>query len=259
MPCPLRLPSLSFLSALLFLAACTKDPELPATGAEGGTEGLLKLTVKPVWQGGPFHKDSVYLAAGGQRIRISELKFYLAPLALEDASGLHQVFNVDLFQVASGAETRVAAVPSGTYHAVHWGLGLPYDLNHLDLATIPVNAPMGNNSGMYWEWATMYKFVIFSGHFDSDPSGAGAPPFLFDIHTGLDTCYRTRTVPYNLTVTADDTTRLTVNVDIARFFTDGSRILDLSQGAMWHGDVNFLSLPLLAADLQSAALSITPE
>ncbi|MBS1570197.1 MAG: hypothetical protein JST45_12285, partial [Bacteroidetes bacterium] len=48
--------------------------------------------------------------------------------------------------------------------------------------------------------------------------------------------------------------RLTITVDIARFFSNGTQVLQLSQGAMWHGEVDELGIGLKAADLQAAAL-----
>ncbi|MBP8824829.1 MAG: hypothetical protein KBH07_14395 [Flavobacteriales bacterium] len=221
--------------------------------------GVLKLTVSPLWNGQPFSKDSIYLAAGDQRIQVSGLKFYLAPLALHGEQGGQLLFDADLFDVANGPEYRVLAAPSGAYQSVATGLGLPYHLNHRDLATIPPNAPTGNNSGMYWNWASQYRFTIFTGKWDSDPVGLGTPPFTFDLHTGLDTCYRTRSWPLDLNVPATDTARMTITVDIARFFTDGTDVFNLAEGAVWHGDVNELDVVLELADLQVEALSVEAE
>lgn len=256
----LRSPRYSGLLALITLllaTACTKDPPLP----DAGNAPLvpLKLSVVPTWNGGAFSKDSVYLAAGDQRIQVGELKLYLAPLVLESPDGGHQLFDADLFNLSNGTEHRVLWAPVGQYTGVHLGLGLPYALNHRDLATIPPNAPTGNNSGMYWNWASQYRFVIFTGKWDSIPDATDIPPFVFDLHTGLDTCYRTRTLPLGLHASAGDTARLTIHVDIARFFTDGSTVFELAQGSMWHGDVNTLGLALRLADLQVNALSATAE
>lgn len=251
---PVRL----LLIALVLLAACRKDPAVPTAVVPTVDMQTLQLTVKPLWNGAPFDKEMVHAAAGDQRIKVNELKFYLAPLRLIGSDTLVELFDADLFNVTNGPVHRTLSVPLGDYQHVGLGLGLPYALNHRDLATIPPNAPTGNNSGMYWSWATMYRFVIFSGRFDSDPTGTGEPPFVFDLHTGLDTCYRARTIPFNLHVTNDDTARLTVSVDIARFFTDGTEILQLSDGAVWHGTEN-IPLGLKVADLQVAAFDVLAE
>lgn len=216
----------------------------------------LELTVRPTWNGNPFDKQTTYVAAGNQRVKVSLVKFFLAPLGLNGDRGTVQVKDADLFDVTNGPQFRVFPLPAGTYYTLHLGLGLPPALNHRDIATIPPNAPTGNNSGMYWDWGSQYRFMLFEGHFDTIPDGAGDPPFAFSIHTGRDTCYRTRAIPVNLTATVSDTARLTINVDIARFFTNGNEVLQLSQGAMWHGEVDQLGLGLKAADLQAASLSV---
>lgn len=244
-------------SALLLISSCKKDPALP-TPAEEPLQ-VVKLTVKPLWNGAPFNKDSVYAAAGAQRIKTSLVKFYLADLDLIATGKVQRLFDADLFDVTNGPVQRVLHAPAGNYAALHMGLGLPYALNHRDLSTIPPDAPTGNNSGMYWTWATMYRFVLFEGRFDSDPNGVGIPPYTFSLHTGGDTCYRERTVTLPLVVTMDDTTRLTITVDIARFFTDGDQVLDLSEGAVWHGEPEGLPLGLKVADLESAALGAQVE
>lgn len=246
------------LASLLLFSGCKKDPEVPTPPAPEVNTQVVKLTVKPTWNGTPFDKNTVYAAAGDQRIKVTELKFYLAPLGLTNGDETYQLFDAGLFNVTNGPLYRTLSVPVGNYQSVKLGLGLPYDLNHRDLATIPPNDPTGNNSGMYWSWATMYRFVIFSGKFDNDPNGTGEPPFTFDLHTGLDTCYRSREIPFNLNVTTSDTVRLTVNVDISRFFTDGSQVLQLSEGAIWHG-MEDINIGLKAADLQIAAFSIEGE
>ncbi len=242
------------IASLLLLVSCRKDPSAPETPAIPGT--VLKLTVKPTWHAASFDKNTIYTAAGDQRIHVSLVKFYLSPMELSGENGTTQLMDADLFDVTNGPQSRVLSVPIGTYYTLNLGLGLPPALNHRDIATIPPNAPTGNNSGMYLSWATQYRFLLFEGHFDSIPDGPGEPPYAFSLHTGLDTCYRTRAIPINLTATSGDTARLTINVDIARFFTNGNEVLQLSQGAMWHGEVDQLGLGLKAADLQVASLSV---
>ena len=243
--------------AVLLFTSCRKDPAVPAPPVV--PVPVVKLTVKPVWNGAPFNKDSVYIAAGDQRAKVSLVKFYLADLDLTSSNGTARLFDADLFDVTNGPLYRVLTAPAGNYSSLHVGLGLPPELNHRDLATIPPEAPTGNNSGMYWSWATMYRFVLFTGRFDSDVNGTGEPPFQFDIHTGRDTCYRERNFPFPLMITTADTARITITVDIARFFTDGNQTLDLSQGAVWHGEPEGLDLGLKMADLESAALGAEPE
>ena len=246
------------LLLVVLLAGCRKDPAAPPSApAPQAPMVPVKLTVKPIWAGGDFNKQTVYLAGGDQRVQVTALKFYLSPLQLEGPGGSHELFDADLFDVVDGAEHRMLWLREGSYNSLHFGLGLPPALNHRDLATIPPNAPTGNNSGMYWNWATQYRFVIFSGFFDNEPDSQGQPANAFDFHTGLDTCYRTGTLPYELHATEGDTVNLTLTVDIARFFQNGPAIFQLSDHAFWHG-VGSLNVGMRLADMQVAAFGTEP-
>lgn len=217
---------------------------------------VLKLTVKPVWNGLPLDTADIHLTPTGQRVSIGLVKFYLSNFALLSNGTAFPVFDVDLFNVTNGPQTRVYSAAVGDADALYFGLGLSPDLNHTDISTIPVNDPMGNNSGMYWSWATMYRFVLFDGKFDNDPNATGPPPFNFSIHTGLDTCYRTKEIPIDLHMDNSDTARITLVVDVAKFFSNGTQTLDLSQNALWHGEVDLIDVGILMADLQIDALSV---
>ncbi len=255
----LQLLSVLLLTAILILPACKKDPEVPRSE---GQYTPLKLTITPVWNGAPFNAATNYQTASGEQVNITLLKFYLAKFTLSNDQGEGQLFDADLFDVTNGPLTRVLRTSLERAHNLHFGLGLPPEINHIPLNTIPPNAPTGNNSGMYWSWGSMYRFVLFEGHFDTIPGNMGQLPFNFSIHTGFDTCYRERSIPINLLPGADDTMRLDLRVDVSRFFTNGTDTLDLTQGAFWHGEVNDIgevinvNLALKVANLQIAAFSV---
>lgn len=110
---------------------------------------------------------------------ILDFKFYVSnvrlinaageevPVAL-DQDGQWQVSNVAMldFEDGSGAcaDTGNAAVnsevigtvPVGEYDGVVFDVGVPFDMNHDDLASAP--APL-NVSSMFWVWAIGHKFV----------------------------------------------------------------------------------------------------
>ena len=249
----------ALLTALVLFTSCSKDPEVPSPVVPPVPMSVVKLTLRPVWAVAPFDKNAVYESAGGQRIQTTLLKFYLSPLELVSNGTAERLFDADLFDVTNGPVQRMLTVPAGTYQNLVSGLGLPPAINHIALNTIDPNAPTGSNSGMYWSWASMYRFVIFEGHFDNDLASTDPPPFNFALHTGLDTCYRALSFPLLVNATENDTVRITITVDISRFFTDGNQILDLSQGAVWHGEPDGLDLGLKVADLEAAALSVEVE
>lgn len=242
--------------AIASLVACRHEepigPEEPAVPVTG----TLKVSFRPTWNGVDFDKTNVYLSAADERVLIQQVKFYLSPITF---SGDTDVVGseAELLDITNGPEERWMTVPASVYDSLHYGLGVPYDLNHRDITTVTPPDPLDFSQGMYWTWATMYRFMIFDGRYDTDPGGTGTPPYQFSLHTGRDECYRERTIPLALDVVADDTIEVELEVDIARFFTDGTDVLDLSQGPQSHGESQNLAPAMHLSDL--AVKSIIPD
>ncbi len=242
---------ISLVVLCLWFGACVKeDPAWPPTVP-------VKLELVPKWNGTNFDKSTVYVNAANERVLVQLVRFYLSDIELTGDDGKTVLSRAELFDLTNGPSSRSLRMPIGTFDQLHFGLGLPQDLNHADITDIDPFSPLGNNSGMYWTWNTMYRFLLFDGRFDTDPGGTGAPPFQFSIHTGRDACYRERTVPLPVIAVQGDTVHITLNVDIAHFFTDGSAVLDLSQGSQSHGEIQALPLATKLSDL--AVQAINPQ
>lgn len=72
----------------------------------------------------------------------------------------------------------VGTAPVGSYDGVRFKLGVPFELNHGDVASAP--SPL-NLSGLFWNWQGGYKFL----RVDSVPAGGGSP---FNLHLGSTGC-----------------------------------------------------------------------
>ena len=239
------------MGMVLLLGGCLKeDPRWPPVRS-------VEATFEPTWNGVPFEKSNVYLSAANERVLVQQVKFYLSGITLIGADGEVLLSAADLFDLVNGPVTREFEVPVGDYDSLRFGLGLPPELNHGDITAIDPAAPLGAAQGMYWTWATLYRFMIFDGRFDTVPDITGTPPFQFSIHTGRDACYRERTVAFPLHVTQRGTGTIVFEVDIARFFGDGGQLLDLSQGSQSHGASEELPIAFRLSDL--AVRAINPD
>ncbi len=245
-----RSPLLFLLFIAAFATACHRS-----TGVSPAA--VVKLTVTPRWGNAPFDRNTVYDNGAGQRVLVQSLRFYLSDLRLIGGGSTDTLFRADLFDVTDGPVSRVIQMPggAGAYNEVRVGLGLPPDLNATDISQVPVNDPLGNNSGMYWTWATMYRFFLFDGRFDNDLGATGPLPFQFSVHTGLDPLFRSMAFPF-APVVAQDTMRLQLVLDVDRIFVNGAQVLDLSQGSQWHGTVGDIAIGAHVADMQSNAFRI---
>lgn len=72
---------------------------------------------------------------------------------------------------------------------VDFGVGVPSDLNHLDIATYPAHHPLSfQTPSMHWGWTAGYSFMIVGGQGDTDNDGTPEAPF--QLHNLGDASYK---------------------------------------------------------------------
>lgn len=243
------------VATILSLTGCRHDPLVEPAVPHEPLDREVRVVFHPTWNGADFDKTNVYLSGANERVLVQQVKFYISGFTLLGDNGSALVSPAELLDLTDGPQERIMRVPIASYDSLRYGLGLPYDLNHQDITLVEPPSPLDFSQGMYWTWATMYRFMIFDGRFDTDPGGTGAPPYQFSLHTGRDECYRERVIPLSVDILADDTTAIRLDVDIARFFTDGTNVLDLSQGSQSHGEAENLLPALRLSDLAVKAIN----
>jgi hypothetical protein len=243
------------VAAVLAFAGCRQDQQVEPETPQEPLGREVRVIFRPTWNSADFDKNNIYLSAANERVMIQQVKFYMSGSTLLGDSGAAMVSEAELLDLTDGPQERMMRVPFGSYDSLRYGLGLPYDLNHQDITQVVPPSPLDFSQGMYWTWATMYRFMIFEGRFDTDPEATSTPPYQFSLHTGHDECYRERVIPLAVDITVNDTTGIILNVDIARFFTDGTDVLDLSQGSQSHGEPQNLPQAMRLSDLAVKAIN----
>ncbi len=176
------------------------------SGGSGGAGGSAPLQVALAFEGRvgakAFKCTDTHpgLGASAMEVSITDFRFYVHDVKLHqkgggdvavelDQDGLWQYQNVALldFEDKSGScangttETNGAVrgtVPAGEYDGVSFKLGVPFALNHADVAAAP--SPL-NLSALFWNWNGGYKFL----RVDSVPTAGGGP---FNLHLGSTGC-----------------------------------------------------------------------
>ncbi|WP_230469868.1 MbnP family copper-binding protein [Lujinxingia vulgaris] len=169
---PLLLPAL-----LLLLAGCGSAEDNPTT---------QPLTLNFAAQVGdePFSCGQTYEGLGTTETAFEPFDFrlFISEIELRDTDGQWQPLNLDQdgvwqhedlalldFEDATGrcqngsTETReivTGTLPEGTYDALRFTIGVPFELNHIDAATAP--SPL-NTTAMFWSWLGGYKFMRIEG------------------------------------------------------------------------------------------------
>jgi uncharacterized repeat protein (TIGR04052 family) len=175
-----------FISSLLLVSACN-----PMAKKEDNNNvlGLVALAVQnqavnldfSVTAGGAtFESNKALTVNGVSNVTFRDMRFFVSEVTLVRADGtsvpvtladdgVWQTKNVALLDFengrslttahSSGASTAMnskvtGSVPAGAYTAIQFTIGVPENLNHLQINDS--KAPL-NISAMYWAWASGYK------------------------------------------------------------------------------------------------------
>lgn len=175
------------LALLLGSAACAEEAEhddhSDETHGDGDGDGDLQISLNfgASIAGQPAACGQTYESVGSEAstVEIQDLRFYVSGIELLDADGnataitleqdgLWQYQDVALLDFEDGsaacqdsgtAELNHAVIgtaPAGDYAGVRFTLGVPFDLNHQDVANAP--SPL-NLPSMFWVWQGGYKFA----------------------------------------------------------------------------------------------------
>jgi hypothetical protein len=105
---------------------------------------------------------------------------------------------------------------------------------------------MSVNTGMYWSWATGYKFVLFDGRYNPDPLSTSPLLSPFSVHTGMDTCYTTMdlfpALPFS--TAKDSMTEVTLRVAVDGFLQTPEETINVTLENQSHGSNYPLALKL---------------
>jgi uncharacterized repeat protein (TIGR04052 family) len=144
-------------------------------------------------------------------------------------------------------------VPAGDYTGVRFTVGVPFEQNHLELATQP--SPL-NLSRMFWSWSTGYKFMRVDLRAQR-PDTAATVPWM--IHLGSTGCSPTgagvspsRCVQENRAVIALDTfdpARDAIVLDLAALVADADLLTNQERTAAgcMSGTTDLDCAPIFAA------------
>ena len=183
----------TLLAGLAFsvtLAACSDEPDQ-----------VVAITFRPQVGTEAFSCTATYTGFGttGSTVAFTDFKLYVSDVRLVTSSGSEepvtleqdgewQLQNVALLDFDTGTgscagstETNYqvkGTVPAGTYTGIKFTMGIPFDLNHGDVATAA--APL-NSTDMFWVWNYGYKFLRV------DLSTTGQPDGFF-LHVGSTGC-----------------------------------------------------------------------
>lgn len=209
-------------------------------------KATLRIEVVPEWGGQPFTAFTEYRAPGDYRFQAEMVRFYLSDLRLVGASGEQYLDQVRLLDLGAGPKRIELNAAPGEWLGLRAGIGLPHDLNYSNADLYAQDHPLSANTGMYWTWATGYKFVLFDGRSNPDPLDSGPLLSPFSVHTGMDTCFTSVDLFPALPFTTElgTITTLTLRVDVKGFLQSGPDTINVITENQSHGGNLPLALKL---------------
>ncbi|OWY19281.1 hypothetical protein C7N43_22865 [Sphingobacteriales bacterium UPWRP_1] len=189
------------------LSSCDDDDNTP--------DYNLTFKVKPLVNGQPFQLGVDYTSPESQRFMYEKFLFYLSKVKLIADDGAEQPVADVMWYNLGNPETVKLKVPEGQYNNLQFSLGLDSLMNSSDPTDYEEGHPLSYSQNNYWTWASKYIFAKLEGRCDNNLSGTGYTG-AFSYHLGLDTLYREKSVPRNVTITNNTVTNveLVVNVDL---------------------------------------------
>ena len=201
----------------------------------------------------------VYVNAAGQAYKPSLQHLYLSNITLvHETLGDVVLSEVELYKEAEKEESQarlLAALPSGNYTSIRFGLGLNETQNQSDPALFPPGHPLSYVENNYWGWLSKYIFVKLEGDISSDSDGVSfEKSYLY--HLGRDQLYRTVELPYDITLNETESKSVDLKLDLSRVFYDAQGAVDMFNENVTHSEGNIDFAERLMDNLSAAFSSL---
>jgi hypothetical protein len=250
---------LFFVLVAFSLLGCKKDKPNPTPVV---TPTKLILNIEANYEGDALVFGETYLNISNYRVNVSDLRMYLSNIYGVKSNGDTVFFGeIAFFNLTAGKNTLLINSPeTGSYTSFGFGLGVPQELNspsnpNFSIAIFDSEHPLSVNNGMYWAWASGYRFVIFDGKYDTDESGTGPLLNGYSIHTGMDESYGVKEInDISFNIMANATNHLYLDVAVDKFYYLDSDIIDLAVDNQSHGSNQDLSNRLTTNILNAITL-----
>lgn len=175
---------MSRLLATAPLVGAIAAATLSACSSQSTTESVATQKVSLAFRasvgGAPADCSTTYtgLGSSNMEVQLADARLFLSEIEIRNTAGTWEKLELDEspwqhqgvalldFEDGTGAcadsgtadtnKILTGRAPQGTYDAVRFRVGVPFELNHIDNAVepLPLNSP-----GMYWTWQGGHKFL----------------------------------------------------------------------------------------------------
>ncbi|MGB6036868.1 MAG: MbnP family protein [Cryomorphaceae bacterium] len=245
-----------FIALIACLAVACDDDEDSAPDAK------LFMTFDPRFEGEDLQLGETHANIHGYPFNVTDVKFYISNIRLHKSSGdFVEISDIELIRIQENKRSLEFVIPRGNYTGMSYDLGVPAALNgtndpDFSISQYPTGHPLSEvtSAGMYWQWASGYRFFSFDGRFDLEPNTSGLLPSPFSFHTGTDTLFRELGVfQKSVNIEPGETTLFSFAVDIDSIFATVADTINLAEVSSFHGSEDQMETGIKLANNMSKA------
>lgn len=179
----------------------------------------VSVYFRPLYQTAAFGLNQEVQTENGDVFTLDHMKFYMSEIQIIHDGGQVLVFdsmNVRLIDLAS-SYAYLGLLPINQLEGIRFGVGVPEDLNHLDIAKYDESSPLSfQTPSMHWGWAAGYMHMIVGGTVDTD--GNSVPETYFELHNLGDANYHTKELMMPATTIGNNQEMFIVDWNIDEWF-----------------------------------------
>ena len=206
-----------FILTIVFFSfnACKKDVEFNTI-----------LQIEEQVDGADFSVGNTYTNELGHQYKFETLLFYLSNVVLVAENGTEHPLVEAFLHNYSDPNSLKFNLPEGKYTAIKFGVGLDPEQNLTDPTTVSEDSQFHSDRGMYWAWATMYKFVKFEGRASAEANASElTESFLY--HIGTDPYYQTTTLTRDIEIDNNEETTVKIVLNVDQIFDNSNTPLNV--------------------------------
>ncbi len=209
---------------LMSMNGCEKDKKNETAESKIQLEFAM---VKP--DGSPLAFESPIPITEQTDVTISEMRFYFSHLyAIPQSGNPVKLSDLELFDLKKTNRTAFTfTLPAGQYKGLQFSVGLDSNQNYSDPTGFAQSHPLSAFAGMYWTWATQYRFVLVEGRANTTGNTGSNNDRAFSYHPGGNHLYvKDHIINHNFTVNEGGTTNLRLTTDVAQWFNASGGTID---------------------------------
>ena len=177
--------------------------------------------------GEDFVANDVY-TINGVAVSFEIAQFYVSGITFMPEDGDPVSVDKHMLVTPTSASEAITELNKGKYQTITFDIGVQADANDQseeDFTSRSSEDPLSmQQPSMHWNWSSGYKFIRLDGLADVDGDGTPETPIAY--HLGTNNFLTEVTNMLDNDVEADET-EMTIEVDIAKLFTDFDMTVDL--------------------------------